>query len=206
MLSLLRILIHVGCFSPFVWLAVVVLSGDETQLGADPIKEIQHFLGFTAITILLLMFILGRVFRLINQPQLQVLRRALGLWAWGYAVLHVCAYFALELGYDLSLFTQELLNRSYLIMGVIALLILNLMAISSLPYLKRKMGKWWFYLHQLGYYALLLGAIHYVWSVKNVTFSSILYLLLSVMIVCGALYELLRKRHGRAINACVGKD
>ncbi|XWY20022.1 protein-methionine-sulfoxide reductase heme-binding subunit MsrQ [Bisgaard Taxon 45] len=206
MLSLLRILIHVGCFSPFVWLAVVVLSGDETQLGADPIKEIQHFLGFTAITILLLMFILGRIFRFINQPQLQVLRRALGLWAWGYAVLHVGAYFALELGYDLSLFTQELLNRSYLIMGVIALLILSLMAISSLPYLKRKMGKWWFYLHQLGYYALLLGAIHYFWSVKNVTFSSMLYLLLSVMIVCDALYDRWRKRDSRAINACVGKD
>ncbi|MFK3558853.1 protein-methionine-sulfoxide reductase heme-binding subunit MsrQ [Pasteurella multocida] len=206
MLSLFRIIIHVCCLGPLAWLAWVLLSGDESQLGADPIKEIQHFLGFSALTILLVMFVLGKVFYLLKQPQLQVLRRALGLWAWFYVVLHVYAYLALELGYDFSLFVQELLNRGYLIIGAIAFLILTLMALSSWSYLKLKMGKWWFYLHQLGYYALLLGAIHYVWSVKNVTFSSMLYLILSIMILCDALYGLFIKRKGRSTSAHTGKD
>lgn len=43
MLSLFRIVIHAGCLSPLAWLAWVLFSGDESQLGADPIKEIQHF-------------------------------------------------------------------------------------------------------------------------------------------------------------------
>ncbi|HDR1020875.1 TPA: sulfoxide reductase heme-binding subunit YedZ, partial [Pasteurella multocida] len=69
MLKTLRVVTHSLSALPALWLAYVLLSGDETQLGADPIKEIQHFLGFTAITILLIIFVLGIVFNLLKQFQ-----------------------------------------------------------------------------------------------------------------------------------------
>ncbi|SUC09939.1 sulfoxide reductase heme-binding subunit YedZ [Pasteurella canis] len=194
MLKLLRIVIHLSCAIPFIWLHIILFTGNESQLGADPVKEMQHFLGFTAMTILLLLFVLGIVFRLLKQPQLQVLRRTLGLWAWFYVILHIYAYFSLELGNDVHLFLQELISRGYLIVGGFSFLILTLMSVSSLSYLKNKMGKWWFYLHKLGYYALLLGAIHYYWSVKNLTFSSMLYLILSILIVFWELYVLFKAK------------
>ncbi|AKD37387.1 sulfite oxidase subunit YedZ [Pasteurella multocida subsp. multocida OH4807] len=194
MLNLLRIVTHISCAIPFIWLHIILFSGDESQLGADPVKEMQHFLGFTAITILLLVFVFGIIFRLFKLYHLQILRRALGLWAWFYVILHIYAYFAFELGSDVQLFLHELIQRGYLIVGGGAFLILTLMSISSLPYIKNRMGKWWFYLHKLGYYALLFGAIHYYWSIKNLTFNALLYLVLSVFIVLWECYTLFRSK------------
>ncbi|EEX49914.1 protein-methionine-sulfoxide reductase heme-binding subunit MsrQ [Pasteurella dagmatis] len=188
MLKMLRVVAHSLSALPALWLACVLLTGDETQLGADPIKEIQHFLGFTAITILLIVFVLGIIFNLLKQFQLQILRRALGLWGWFYAILHIASYFLLELGGDLSLFLQELVSRQYLIIGLGSFLILTLMSVSSLPAVKNVMGKSWRYVHKLGYFALLFGAIHYYWSVKNITLASIVYLSLTAIIVIWELY------------------
>lgn len=188
MLKTLRVVAHGLSALPALWLAYVLLSGDETRLGADPIKEIQHFLGFTAITILLVVFVLGIVFNLLKQFQLQILRRALGLWVWFYAILHIASYFLLELGGDISLFLQEIILRHYLVIGLCAFLILTLMSVSSLPAVKNAMGKSWGYVHKLGYFALLFGAIHYYWSVKNITLASIVYLSLTVIIVLWELY------------------
>lgn len=188
MLKTLRVVAHSLSALPALWLAYVLLSGDETQLGADPIKEIQHFLGFTAITILLIIFVLGIVFNLLKQFQLQILRRALGLWVWFYAILHIASYFLLELGGDIRLFLQELISRHYLIIGLGSFLILTLMSVSSLPAVKNVMGKSWRYVHKLGYVALLFGAIHYYWSVKNLTLASIVYLSLTAIIILWELY------------------
>ncbi|WP_424411683.1 protein-methionine-sulfoxide reductase heme-binding subunit MsrQ [Pasteurella sp. PK-2025] len=183
MLGYLRIVAHSLCAMPLLWLVYLLITGDESQLGADPIKEIQHVLGFTAMSILLILFLLGIVFHLLKQPHLQILRRALGLWAWSYVILHIAAYFFLELGRDLDLFLQEITHRHYLIMGILSFFILTAMAISSLPALKQRMGKCWFYVQKLGYYALLFGAIHYYWSVKHVTFASTLYLAVAIFIL-----------------------
>ena len=60
MLLFIRLLIHVLCVLPLLWLCLVLYSGDES-LGADPIKEIQHFLGFTAISILIALFVLRTI-------------------------------------------------------------------------------------------------------------------------------------------------
>ncbi|NBI40535.1 sulfoxide reductase heme-binding subunit YedZ [[Haemophilus] felis] len=196
MLNIYRLFIHSLCAAPLIWLAWVLSSGDASQLGADPIKELIHFLGFSAISILITMFILGIVLFLLKQPQLQILRRPLGLWSWIYVSLHICTYLVLELGLEFSLFFNELLQRNYLIIGVFSFFILSLMALSSLPKLKQIMGKYWHYLHKFGYLALLLGAIHYYWAVKNITLGSVLYLSLSIFVMVWELRRLLRYRKG----------
>ncbi|NBI12979.1 sulfoxide reductase heme-binding subunit YedZ [[Haemophilus] felis] len=196
MLNIYRLFIHSLCAAPLIWLAWVLSSGDASQLGADPIKELIHFLGFGAISILITMFILGIVLFLLKQPQLQILRRPLGLWSWIYVSLHICTYLVLELGLEFSLFFNELLQRNYLIIGVFSFFILSLMALSSLPKLKQIMGKYWHYLHKFGYLALLLGAIHYYWAVKNITLGSVLYLSLSIFVMVWELRRLLRYRKG----------
>lgn len=196
MLNIYRLFIHSLCAAPLIWLAWVLSSGDASQLGADPIKELIHFLGFSAISILITMFILGIVLFLLKQPQLQILRRPLGLWSWIYVSLHICTYLVLELGLEFSLFFNELLQRNYLIIGVFSFFILSLMAFSSLPQLKQIMGKYWYYLHKFGYLALLLGAIHYYWAVKNITLGSVLYLSLSIFVMVWELKRLLRYRKG----------
>lgn len=174
MLTPLRMLIHFGCFLPFGWLCYVLWAGDETALGADPIKEIEHFLGYTAIIIFCIMFILGIVLQLLNKNQYQILRRPLGIWAFVWAVLHVTSYAVLELGLDFSLFLSELVTRPYLILGAIAFLILLIMTLTSLPPIKQWLGKRWFTVHQFAYVAIICAFVHYYWSVKGLTLPPIL--------------------------------
>ena len=173
MLALYRVIIHLGCFAPFVWLTSVLLSGDETALGTDPIKEIEHFLGYTAIVIFCIMFLLGIVLQLLNKNQYQILRRPLGLWAFFYALLHVTSYLALELNLDFALFFKELVVRPYLVFGGIAFIILLIMTITSLPVIKNFLGKKWFTVHQFAYVAIVSAGIHYYWSVKSITLEPI---------------------------------
>lgn len=194
MLKGLRALIHLGCMIPGFWLLYVVTSGDSSALGADPIKEIQHFLGFTAISILLIVFVLGIALFLLKRPQFQILRRPLGIWAWVYATLHIFSYFLLELGGEVRLFLHELVTRQYLIVGFLSFVILFLMTMSSLPFVKQRMGKYWRYLHKLGYLALLLGSVHYYLSLKNIDFSSILYIAIALFIVGWEMINMLQRR------------
>ena len=183
MLTPLRIIIHLGCFAPLIWLAFVIFTGDETALGADPIKEIEHFLGYTAILIFCAMFLLGMVLQLLKKNQYQILRRPLGLWAFVWALLHVASYLFLELGLDFSLFVNELVVRPYLILGGIAFLILFVMAVTSLPHIKQWLGKRWFQVHQLAYVAIICATIHYYWSSKSLTLAPIVVCVLAVAVV-----------------------
>lgn len=173
MLGLFRTLIHLGCSLPLMWLTWALVSGDESAFGADPSKELIHFLGYNAIVIFCVMFLLGIFLQWRQLNQYQILRRALGLWVFSYAVLHVSAFLWLELALDVRLFGQELIKRPYLILGSVAFLILAMMAITSLPSLKQKLGKRWFSLHQWSYIALAAAAIHYYWSVKSLTIAPI---------------------------------
>ncbi|WP_301098785.1 protein-methionine-sulfoxide reductase heme-binding subunit MsrQ [Otariodibacter sp.] len=174
MLTKLRIFIHLGCILPLIWLISVLWIGDETTFGADPIKEIEHFLGYTAIIIFCIMFLLGIILQILKKNQYQILRRPLGLWAFAWAVLHVASYLFLELGLDISLFFSEVISRPYLILGTIAFAILFIMSVTSLPYIKKLLAQYWFKVHQLAYIAIGAAGIHYYLSVKGVTLAPIL--------------------------------
>ncbi|OOF58614.1 protein-methionine-sulfoxide reductase heme-binding subunit MsrQ [Rodentibacter myodis] len=169
MLRFWQILIHLCCLSPAIWLGYALSGDNPNLLGSDPIKEIEHFLGYTAIIIFCVMFLVGIMLQVLRKNQYQILRRPLGLWAFVWAALHVTSYFMLELGQDVRLFFSELFSRPYLILGFIAFAILTVMAITSLPSLKRKLGQKWFKIHQWAYPAIGLAAVHYYWSVKSVT-------------------------------------
>ncbi|BFU59928.1 hypothetical protein HEMROJRC1_01820 [Rodentibacter sp. JRC1] len=194
---LLRFFTHIICASPLIWLSWLILSGDETQLGAEPSKTIQHFLGFTAITLLLGVFLFRFVIEFTKLNQLRILHRTLGLWAIFYLFLHILSYFILELGYDISLFYSELTQRYYLILGALSLFILCFITISYLPFIRHKMKAHWLTLHKLAYLALLLACIHYLLSTKNIEITAIIYLLLclgTLLIICYRKYVALNKK------------
>lgn len=173
MLSILRTIIHLACVVPLIWVGFVLSSDDPEILGADPSKDLIHFLGYTAIIIFCVMFLLGILLQILNKNQYQILRRPLGLWAFVWALLHVCGYLVLELGLDFSLFLSEVVQRPYLILGAIAFIILLAMSVTSIPLIKQALGKKWFSVHQFAYVAIVAAAIHYYWSVKGLTLGPI---------------------------------
>lgn len=88
------------------------------------------------------------------------------------AVLHLSSYLLLELGVNnLSLFWGELIKRPYMLLGSAGLTILSLLAVTSTRFAQNRLGKRWQTLHNFVYLALILGVIHYIWSVKILSLS-----------------------------------
>ncbi|ABR75188.1 sulfoxide reductase heme-binding subunit YedZ [Actinobacillus succinogenes] len=192
MLFFLRPLIHLLCLSPALWLSFV-LYRDDASLGADPIKEIQHFLGFTAISILLAVFLLRSLIILWQQPSLAILHRPLGSWAIFYALLHLLSYLLLELGGDLPLFFHEISRRTYLILGLLSLLILCIVPISLIPFIHRILGKNWLTMHKLVYFSLIFAVIHYFLATKSIELMPVVYSILTAVLLITILYQKFRR-------------
>ncbi|MDU7306896.1 MAG: protein-methionine-sulfoxide reductase heme-binding subunit MsrQ, partial [Escherichia coli] len=91
----LKVCLHLAGLLPFLWLAWAINHGG---LGADPVKDIQHFTGRTALKFLLATLLITPLARYAKQPLLIRTRRLLGLWCFAWATLHLTSYTLLELG------------------------------------------------------------------------------------------------------------
>ena len=177
----LKVCLHLAGFLPFVWLFWAVNHGG---LSADPVKDIQHFTGRTALKFLLATLLVSPLTRYAKQPLLIRTRRLLGLWCFAWATLHLTSYALLELGINnLALLGRELLTRPYLTLGIASWVILFTLTLTSTQAAQRMLGKKWQYLLNLGYLVAILAPIHYLWSVKIISPQPIIYAALAVVLL-----------------------
>jgi sulfoxide reductase heme-binding subunit YedZ len=100
-------------------------------------------------------------------PNLVRYRRAIGLLAFFYAVLHVLVYAVLDQGGNLAAIAGDILKRPYIIAGALAFVLLVPLAATSHNAMIRRMGgAAWRRLHRLVYAAAALAALHFILSVK----------------------------------------
>ncbi|HCD1254075.1 protein-methionine-sulfoxide reductase heme-binding subunit MsrQ [Citrobacter amalonaticus] len=177
----LKVLLHLAGLLPFIWLFWAINTGG---LSADPVKDIQHFTGRTALKFLLAALLVTPLARYAKQPLLIRTRRLLGLWCFAWATLHLTSYALLELGiHNLGLLGRELITRPYLTLGIISWLILLALTLTSTQAAQRKLGKRWQLLHNFVYLVAILAPIHYLWSVKILSPQPIIYALLALLLL-----------------------
>lgn len=177
----LKVLLHLAGLLPFLWLVWAVNQGG---LSADPVKDIQHFTGRTALKFLLATLLVSPLVRYAKQPLLIRTRRLLGLWCFAWATLHLTSYALLELGINnLALLGQELITRPYLTLGIISWFILFALTLTSTQAAQRKLGKRWQRLHNFVYLVAILAPIHYLWSVKILSPQPVIYALLALALL-----------------------
>ncbi|MBM7344301.1 sulfoxide reductase heme-binding subunit YedZ [Pantoea coffeiphila] len=180
-ITVLKVLLHLAGFLPFLWL---LLSIDQGWFSADPAKDIQHFTGRMALKFLLASLAVTPVARYGKQPLLIRVRRLLGLWCFAWATLHLVSYSLLELGIDnIGLLGSELIYRPYLTFGLISWVILLLLAATSFQKAQRRLGKRWQTLHYTVYLVAILAPIHYLWSVKVLSPQPWIYALLAAILL-----------------------
>ena len=177
---LLKIAIHLFAFLPL--LGLYLLAFDD-QLGADPVEEVIHFTGIGAFNLLLLSLLITPVAKKYRQGYLLQVRRLLGLYSFSYALLHLLNFLAFEVQFDLELFFAEIFDRPYITVGMAALLILLSLAVTSISAIRRKMGRKWQQLHNGVYFALLLIALHFLWSVKSDIVEPMIYFAMAVFLL-----------------------
>lgn len=164
--------VTVGGLVPAVILMLDAFSG---ALGANPIQRATLQTGLLTLALLVLSLACTPL-RLLSARLSPTgrgwiwparIRRALGLLAFGYGVLHFGIYL-FDHGFTLSQITEDVAKRPFVTAGFTALLLLVPLALTSTPASVRRLGfARWTRLHQLAYAAVSLGVLHYFWGVKK---------------------------------------
>jgi sulfoxide reductase heme-binding subunit YedZ len=136
------------------------------SLGPNPIRELTHVTGKTALNMVLITLMVSPVRALTGDPRWLRLRRMLGLWTFSYAALHLIIYVVLELDLDLRDLGRELVKRPFIWVGAAALIGLLPLAVTSTDRWMRRLGRRWRTLHWLVYPVAVLAVWHFWWQVK----------------------------------------
>ena len=164
-------------------LAVLVWQALSGQLGIDPVKALEHQLGLTALQLLLAGLLVTPLRRWAGVNLIRY-RRAIGLLAFLYAVLHLLVWVLLDLQLRWSEIGADLVKRPYIIVGMLGLVCLVPLAFTSNGWSVRRVGAaGWQRLHRLTYVAVLLGALHYLLLVKVWSAEPVLYALAAAGLV-----------------------
>lgn len=155
------------CLLPLAVLTGRGLGVAGTTLGANPIEEMLHFLGKWGLNFLVLTLAITPLRSLSGQNWLITFRRMLGLYAFFYICLHFFTWLVIDQGFYLPGILKDITKRPFITIGVLALLLLIPLAITSTTGMVRRLGRRWQQLHQLVYVIVLLGAWHYYWQVKR---------------------------------------
>ncbi|GAN89037.1 hypothetical protein Gbfr_001_254 [Gluconobacter frateurii M-2] len=164
---------------PAVWL---LWQGQNGNLGADPVNVFERSLGLWAFRFLLICLALAPLQRIVSFNLLRF-RRLTGLLAFFYAVLHLAAYVALDLQFDVRIFWRDLTHRPFIILGMTALAFLLPLALTSNRFSMKRLKRSWKRLHRLVYGAAVLAGIHFFLSFKTLNGTSALYLSLLALVL-----------------------
>jgi methionine sulfoxide reductase heme-binding subunit len=157
---------------PAAWLLYRGLNG---QLGADPMRELEHGLGLWAFRFMLAALIVTPL-RQFSGVSLLRFRRFMGLTAFYYVIFHFSVYLLLDRQLAWGEIGADLIKRPYIIFGMTAFLLLVPLAATSTDGAVRRLGALaWRKLHRLAYPAAILMALHYLWLVKSWTFEPLAY-------------------------------
>jgi methionine sulfoxide reductase heme-binding subunit len=165
--------VFAACAAPAVLMTLGILAAtgqitsSPMDLGADPVDRLLHACGITALNLLLVTLLVTPARMLTGWSHLLRLRRMLGLFAAFYALAHFLVYAWLDQGLDLRAVGADIIKRPYITVGMLALLLLVPLAVTSTNRMMRRLGRRWQKLHRLVYLIALLGVWHFWWQVKK---------------------------------------
>ena len=200
----LKLVAWAACLAPLAWLVWRAATDD---LGANPISFVTNTLGDWTLRILLASLAMTPLGIVLGAAWPVTLRRLLGLFAFAYACLHFSVWIVLDFFFDWARMGEDILKRPYITLGMLALLTLTPLAVTSTSgMVKRLGGRAWRRLHRLAYAAGVLAALHFIWLAKvgrtdQYWHAAVLALLLGVRLVHWGVRAVRRRR---AAAAAVG--
>lgn len=151
-------LLFVACLYPlgrWLWL------GYSNGLGANPPEFLIRSSGIWALVLLALTLAVTPLRRLLKQPAVVRSRRMLGLFAFFYTCLHVLAWAYFERNGSLLSMWDDILQRGFITVGVLATLPMVALAVTSTQGWMRRLGRNWQRLHRLVYVIAALSIWHF---------------------------------------------
>jgi methionine sulfoxide reductase heme-binding subunit len=173
-IGLVKAGIWAACLVPLTLLSLRAF-GVIGPIIADSANEFEHKLGNAGLTILLITLAVTPLRTLTGFNQLVRFRRLLGLFAFFYICLHFTSFVVLDLQFAWGRIFAEIAKRPYLTLGMLGLLGLIPLAVTSTRGMQRRLGRNWVRLHRLVYLVAILGVWHFWWQVKADISEPLLY-------------------------------
>jgi sulfoxide reductase heme-binding subunit YedZ len=155
--------VFLGCLWPGLMLLRRTLEGD---LGVNPVETLLHETGRTALAILLLTLSVTPIRRLTGWNRIQRVRRLLGVSSFVYAASHFTIYVVFNHLGDVRAIWSDVSERPFIFVGMLALVILSVLAATSTNGMIRRLGRRWQQIHRLAYVAAAAGVVHFAWGQK----------------------------------------
>lgn len=169
----LWLLLSFASLLPFFGLLSDILFN---QLGANPIEAVHIRLGDWSLRFLCLTLAITPLQNLTKWRGMADYRQMLGLYAFFYATLHVLAYLFLDHAGVWPVILVDVIEGVYIWFGLLAYIIILLLAMTTRNYAKKRLGKKWKKLHRFIYYAAAAAIIHYFWQLKGNLIQPLFYL------------------------------
>jgi sulfoxide reductase heme-binding subunit YedZ len=160
----LQIAIHIYGWSVLVILIYQYFTNDLT---ADPVQYLERRTGHHAIALLIMSLACTPLNTLFKWRELLKRSRALGLYAFMYATIHLLIYLDLDFGLAWSFILQNFTEDPRLVVGLTAFLLLIPLAWTSFDIWKKRLKKNWKRLHRVVYLIVPLVVLHYAWNKKG---------------------------------------
>ena len=171
--------VYLALAAPAPWLFFLAVTGG---LGVDPVKALEHEYGLIALQLLIAGLCITPLRRYAGVNLLKF-RRALGLLAFCYVVLHLLVWAVLDVQ-ALDRVWADIVKRPYITIGMTALLLMLPLAATSNNLSLRCLGPRWRQLHRLTYAVAVLAAVHFIWLRKGWQVEPLVYLL-AILVLLG---------------------
>ncbi len=154
------------------------------QLGANAVNHALHVTGTLALVFLCLALVITPLRWATGWGGWVAFRRALGLYAFFYSIIHLGIYIGLDRALSVSSTFHEIWTRRFLQVGAAAVLLMVPLAVTSTNGMVRRLGpKRWKLIHRITYLVAALGVLHYYMLVKSdvrppLAFAAVLVVLL----------------------------
>lgn len=161
----------VALAAPFAYLVVlwafVLSNANPYIMGFNPVQWTHRYLGDTAIRVLLATLCISPLRDITGWAPLTLIRRRIGLAAFFYAALHMLAYLGLDRGWSLARLWEDVVIRTYIMLGMASLTLMVPLALTSTNGMIRRLGRrTWDRLHWLVYPLAVLAVAHNLLMVK----------------------------------------
>jgi sulfoxide reductase heme-binding subunit YedZ len=174
-----RLVTHLGSVAPLLYLAWRYAGGRFL----DPVRQITASTGRTAIALLVLTLACTPVAIITGWRRVLRARKALGLYAFLYAALHFLTFAWWDYGLSWELLAPAIFGQRFVVYGLLSLLLLIPLAITSTRGWRRRLGGAWQRIHWLVYPAVLLAVVHYLRIGKDAAIPTRYAVLVGVLLV-----------------------
>ena len=136
----------------------------QDALGANPADALLRGTGLWTLRMLCLLLLVSPLREATGWTHLARMRRMLGLFVFFYALVHFSAYVWLDQSGQWEDIALDIPKRPFILIGLLALLLLFPLALTSFNAAIRWMGAArWRSLHRAVYLIALLAILHFFW-------------------------------------------